>query len=454
MRTDSPTISKDAQKQILSFVDKQYGKEYVAPRVFKTKSKSAQEAHEAIRPSDAKKQNAGNTDDQKRLYNLIWQRAIASQMTDANMLKTKIVANVADQSPSKAETGLPAGKAGIPNFSINGSRVLFDGWLKADPQARGEDVELPKVSTGDKLKLIDIKSEEKETQPPNRYTEAGLIKELEKRGIGRPSTYAAIISTIVNRGYVEKQGRTLFPTDTGDVVSSFLEEHFGNYISDSFTSEMENELDEIAEGGREYVKTLKGFYEPFTVAVKSKEDIEKITNMGDADPDIKCPVCGGKMVIKLSKAGKFLSCAKFPECNGARTIDGEELEGPKETGEDCPKCGNKLIERDGRFGRFVACSNYPKCKFIKQSEEEEAKKRTGVKCPRCKDGEMSERRGRFGIFYSCSEYPTCKHAIKAKPTGEKCSLCEELMMQGTKTIPERCSDKNCPNHRPDKLKTN
>jgi len=446
MRTDSPNLSKEAQAQILAFTDKAYGKEYVSPRVFKSKSKSAQEAHEAIRPSNINKTSAGTTDDQKRLYKLIWQRTIASQMSDANTLKTKIIANVKEATVS------------IPDFTINGSRVLFDGWLKSDPEARGEDVELPKVTIGEALDLIEIKSDEKETQPPNRYTEAGLIKELEKRGIGRPSTYAAIIGTIVNRGYVEKQGKTLFPTDTGDVVSSFIEEHFENYISDSFTAEMEDKLDEIAEGKRKYLETLKDFYGPFVKAVKSKDGIEKITNMGEADPDMKCPECNGGMVIKLSRTGKFLSCAKFPDCKGARTIDGEELEGPKELDEECPKCGNKLVERDGRFGRFIACGKYPKCKFVKQSEEEEAKKRTGVKCPKCKDGEMSERRGRFGIFYSCSEYPDCKYAIKAKPTGNICDykneageICKELMMEGTKTIPERCSNKACPNHRPDKL---
>ncbi|MFC1720780.1 type I DNA topoisomerase [Patescibacteria group bacterium] len=452
MRTDSTTLSKDAEKQIVSFVQSEYGKEYTAPRTYKTKSKTAQEAHEAVRPSNIKKESAGMNEDQKKLYRLIWARTVASQMSDAKLLKTKVVANIKEES--------------IPNFSINGSRVIYDGWLKADPEARGEDTEVPKVAKGDTLNLIDISSEEKETAPPGRYTEAGLIKELEKRGIGRPSTYASTIKTVVDRGYVEKQGRTLFPTDTGDVVSSFLEEHFAKYISDSFTAEMEDELDDIANGDREYVKTLKDFYTPFTKDVASKESMEKITNMGEADPKYKCPECDGKMVIKLSKAGKFMSCAKFPECTGARTIEGEELEGPKKIGKKCPKCGDpkqstrknakkkipgELVERDGRFGRFISCSNYPKCKYIEESAEEVAKKNTGVKCTECKDGEMIERTGRFGIFYSCSNYPECKHAIKAKPTGNKCKMCDKLMMEGTKTIPERCSDKACPNHRPDKL---
>jgi DNA topoisomerase-1 len=438
MRTDSTTLSKEAQGGAIEQIEKKYGKEYLEARVYKTKSKSAQEAHEAIRPTNLSMTGAGANDEQKKLYKLIWQRTVASQMTDAKILRTKITANVKDQS--------------IPDFSVNGSRVLFDGWLKADPESRGEDVEIPKVSEGQELKLKDIDAEEKQTQPPSRYTEAGLVKELEKRGIGRPSTYASTIKTLVDRGYVERQGRTLFPTDTGDVVSSFIEEHFENYISDSFTSEMEDELDDIANGKRKYIKTLKDFYGPFSKEIASKESIDKLTTLGDADESMKCPECSGPMVIKLGKTGKFLSCAKFPDCMGARTIEGRELEGPKETGEDCPKCSKgKLVEREGRFGMFISCSNYPKCKFIKESEEEKAKRATGVPCPECKKGEMSERKGRFGIFYSCSEYPDCKYAIKAKPTGKKCPTCKSLMMQGTKTIPERCSDKTCPNHRPDKL---
>jgi DNA topoisomerase-1 len=268
MRTDSTNLAKEAVTQILHTVESEFGKEYVQERAYKTKSKSAQEAHEAVRPTNPHTHSAGHNDDQKRLYQLIRARAISSQMTDAKVLRTKITTNVHGHS--------------IPDFTVNGSRVLFEGWLKADPAARGEDVELPRVNAGDPLDLIEAHTLEKETQPPPRYSEAGLVKELEKRGIGRPSTYASIISTLETRGYVEKQGRTLIPTYTGDVVSSFIEEHFGDYISDTFTAEMEDELDEIAEGKREYEKTLKDFYGPFAKAVKSKNKIEKITNMGDA----------------------------------------------------------------------------------------------------------------------------------------------------------------------------
>jgi DNA topoisomerase I len=447
MRTDSTNLGAEAQANLLSVTESEFGKEYVSARTYKTKSKNAQEAHEAVRPTDAHKRNAGANEEQKKLYELIRTRALSSQMTEAKMLRTKILCNV-----SGAE---------IPDFAVNGSRVIFDGWLAADPGARGEDVELPKVVKADPLTLVDAHFEGKETQPPSRYSEAGLVKELEKRGIGRPSTYASIIKTLEDRGYVEKQGRTLLPTPTGDVVSSFIEANFAEYISDTFTAEMEDELDEIAEGKREYAKTLKSFYTPFHKAVKGKDKIAKITNMGDAPPEFPCPICNGKMVYKLSRTGRFMSCADFPKCLGARKEDGNEIAPPKEIGEACPDCsqktgklsGGQLIEREGRFGRFIACSNYPKCKFVKQDPIEAARAKTGVMCPTCKTGEMSERRGRFGIFFSCSNYPDCKTAIKAKPTGKLCEMCGSLMMAGTKTIPERCSSKGCPNHRPDKLKT-
>ena len=447
MRTDSTNISTAAQGQILSFVKKQYGDNYAEARIYKTKSKNAQEAHEAIRPTHIEKLHAG-TDEQSNLYKLIWERAISSQMTDAKLLKTKITAKIKDHED-------------LPEFGANGSRLLFPGWLAVDTGARGDDVELPLCVVGEKLKLLGLSDEEKFTLPPGRYSEAGLVKELESRGIGRPSTYASIMRTIEDRGYVRKENKTLFPTDVGEVVSDFLETHFANYISDTFTAEMEDELDEISRGEREYEKTLKDFYIPFSKDVKSKDKLEKATNLGDAPENIKCPKCGSAMIIKLSRGGKFYSCSKYPDCDGALMLDGTELKGPEETGEMCPVCGEKkgksgggkLIikqRRDGT-GTFISCSRYPKCKFIKKDEAEEARKRTGVMCPICKVGDISERRGRFGIFYSCSNYPDCKFAIKAKPTGNICKECGSLMMEGTKTIPERCSNKACKMHNPHKI---
>ncbi len=475
MRTDSTNLSAVAQTQIVNIVEKKYGKEYAEGRVYKTKSKNAQEAHEAVRPTHIESMNEGNNDEQKRLYRLIWERTVSSQMSDAKLMKTKIVANI------HVGVGHLHGRCPtptdfeFPDFTANGSRVLFPGWLAVDTEARGEDVELPLVEVGQDLKMLELKSTEKFTEPPNRYTEAGLVKELESRGIGRPSTYASIMRTIEERGYVEKQGRTLYPTDTGDVVSSFLENNFAEYISDTFTADMEDKLDDIANGDREYTKTLKDFYTPFVKDVKEKDKLAKATNMGEADPEMRCPKCDGDMIIKLARTGKFLSCANYPGCVGARKIDGTELEGPKDLNKPCPKCGTaiedsgldkngkkkrkstkvvelgRLMQREGKFGAFVACSRYPKCKYVEQDEEEMKKKMTTVQCPTCKKGMMMERRGRFGIFYSCSNYPDCKNAIKAKPTGNICPMCDSLMMEGTKTIPERCSNKMCKNHNPHKL---
>lgn len=442
MRTDSTNLSRQAVGQICGEIEKNYGKNVIRTRAFKTKNQSAQEAHEAIRPTNLAKSTLGANAEQKALYELIWRRSVASQMIEAQLLKTKITANVQSDD--------------IPDFQINGSQMVSEGWLRADPKSRGEEVLLPSVSKGDSLQLISVEAEDKETQPPNRYTEAGLVKELEKRGIGRPSTYASILSTIEQRGYVEKQGKTLIPTDTGDVVSSFLEEHFDNVISDKFTAEMEAHLDQVAEGEREYEKTLREYYEPFHEQIEAKADAEKITTLGEVPEEYLCPECGQPMVYKLGRQGKFMSCSRFPDCEGARTREGEPVEGPKKTGQPCPRCGSELLSRDGPYGKYTTCEN-KKCKYTGEDPEEEERKKTGVHCPVCQSGEMTERRGRFGVFYGCNQYPQCKHTIKAKPTGEHCQyerengICGALMMEGTKTIPERCSDKSCPNHNPHKL---
>jgi DNA topoisomerase I len=338
MRTDSTTLSNQALGQIGKTIESTYGKDLLEIRTYHTKSKNAQEAHEAVRPTDAGRIKAGNTPDEQHLYALVWARTIASQMKDARIMRTKLLANVSSKS--------------IPDFQANGSRTIFRGFLEADPEGRGEDVELPKVAQGDKLELVDIAALEKFTEPPSRYSEAGLIKELEARGIGRPSTYASIIKTLEDREYVTKEGRSLKPTDTGEVVSTFLEDNLGEYISDTFTADMEDKLDLIANGEAEYEKTLSTFYKPFSKDVKSKEKLGKATNLGDADPSIKCPKCGSHMTVKLGRAGKFLSCAKYPECDGALLIDGTEMPKDKVIGIH-PETKSEITLKTGKYGPYV-----------------------------------------------------------------------------------------------------
>lgn len=373
MRTDSTNLGQQALGQIATTIEKEFGKEYLSFRTYSTKSKNAQEAHEAIRPSKMATLSAGANDEQKKLYRLIWSRTVASQMVDARVARTKIVANVTEKSGETVST-TDSESTKIPNFTANGSRIIYEGWLKADPESRGEEVQLPKCEKGEKLDLISIEALGKQTQPPARYTEAGLIKELEKRGIGRPSTYASITRTIEERGYVKKEGRSLKPTDTGDVVSSFLEEYFPTYISDTFTAEMENELDEIANGERTYVKTLTDFYGPFLKEVKLKDKLAKATNLGVADAKHKCPKCGSPMDIKLGRMGKFLSCSKYPDCEGALMLDGTEIKKDEPIGTD-PVSGLPIFVLNGRFGPYVQLGiKIPKVKKVKKPKVPKVKK--------------------------------------------------------------------------------
>jgi len=361
MRTDSRNLGAQAIASIASLIEKEYGKNYVEIKNYSTTSKHAQEAHEAIRPTTVTKKNAGNTDDEQSLYELIWRRTVASQMVPAQLKKTKVSANITKQS--------------IPNFSVNGQQVLFPGWLAVDTAARSDDTEVPQLVKGDTINLVSLDSEEKQTLPPSRYSEAGLIKELEKRGIGRPSTYASIITTIVDRGYVEKEGRTLKPTDVGDVVSTFVEDHFKKYISDDFTSEMENELDEIATGERTYKKTLTEFYTPFKKDIDAKENIEKLTNLGDAPKKFICPKCKSPMVYKLGRGGKFMSCFTYPVCDGALTVDGKEIKGTEPIGIH-PETKLPIYVMNGRFGPYLQMGESQEKIKKADIKEEKARKKS------------------------------------------------------------------------------
>ncbi len=361
MRTDSVNISKEAIASIASTVEKTFGKEFVEMRTYKTTSKNAQEAHEAIRPTDATRERAGATPDETELYELIRIRALASQMASARVMRTTISAQ-ADKD--------------IPTFTANGTRTLFHGWLALDTRSRAEDVELPKVSQGDPLTLLSLGAEEKHTEPPNRYSEAGLIKELEKRGIGRPSTYASIMKTIQDRGYVEKLARALKPTATGMVVSGWLEEHFPQYVSDTFTAEMEDELDEIARGERGYTETLSTFYKPFEKAVRAGDKLAKATSLGAVPAEFLCPLCKSPMEFKLGRGGVFMSCKKYPECMGARTEEGAEVKGDEPIGNH-PETGTPIYIKTGRFGPYVEMplEEAPSTKHEISNKEEKKTKR-------------------------------------------------------------------------------
>ena len=435
MRTDSTALSASAHAMIRSRIVQEYGAKLYQRTDYRTKNKSAQEAHEAIRPSDIKRVYCGSTKQEKMLYALIYQRTVASQMIPAEMVRT-VISFTAEK---------------MPAFVIRGVVISQEGWFLADPDARGDEVVLPTFTEGEQITCTDIQSTEKQTAPPSRYSEAGLVKELEVRGIGRPSTYASTIQTLIERKYVDKENRSLRPTDLGDVVSTFIENNFDRYISDSFTAEMEERLDAIANGKKDYEETLSLFYHPFKKSVDEKKDIPKITTLGAAPDEYPCPLCKAPMEYKLSRSGTFMSCTKYPDCQGSRTHEGKEILPPKPTGKPCPKCNEPLVQRTGRFGDFISCTNYPKCKYVEEDPEEKKKRDTGVSCTTCKQGTIIERQGRFGPFFGCSAYPDCKNTMKARPTGETCPECGALMMEGTKTIPDRCSVKSCPMHNPHKL---
>ena len=367
MRTDSVNLGAEAVTKMAGVIEKEFGKEYLQVRAYTTTSKNAQEAHEAVRPTDSARTRAGATPDEVQLYELVRTRALASQMAPARIMRTNVAVT--------ADTD-------IPIFTANGSRMLFPGWLALDTAARGEDVELPKLAVGDTLTLLSLGAEEKQTEPPNRYTEAGLIKELEKRGIGRPSTYASIMKTIQDRGYVEKLGRALKPTATGMVVSGWLEEHFPEYVSDTFTAEMEEELDEIARGERGYTETLRAFYGPFEKAVRAKDKLPKATSLGDAPMEFSCPLCGSPMENKLGRGGIFMSCKKYPACLGARSEEGAELMGDEPIGNH-PETGAPVYVKTGRFGPYVEMAlQEESTKHEARSTKKESKPKRGKGRPK------------------------------------------------------------------------
>ena len=429
MRTDSLSWAEAFLTAAHDYIGKEYGAEYrlAEPRLFKTKSKGAQEAHEAIRPTDAGAHPAQLKDDLQgaewRLYNLIWRRTMATQMPEAEVERTAI-----DLICQGTETA----------FRANGSILIFDGFMKVYKASK--ETLLPSMTTGDAVSAVSVTPTQHFTEPPARYSDATLVKVLEEHGIGRPSTYAPTIATIVNRGYVERdESKKLFPTPVALQVTDILIEHFPNVVDYAFTAKMENSLDEIAEGTVEWVPMLTAFWGPFAANLKTKEAEIVKTKREEIPTEEICEKCGKPMVIKFGRFGKFLACTGFPECRNTKPLkqDSDTME-VISTEEKCAASGADMVVKQGRFGSFLSCSRYPECKTIKSLA-----KGTGVTCPQCNEGEIGERRSKRGkTFYSCNRYPDCKFALWSKATGERCPTCQSLLVLGP-TGGIKCSNKEC-----------
>jgi len=411
MRTDSTRLSDEAVKAVREYIYNNYGKEYLpqSPRTFK-KSKVSQDAHEAIRPTYMKYEprfvKKYLSEDLFALYELIWNRFVACQMASA-VLDQTTVDIVADNYL----------------FRATGSIVKFNGYMQVYEESRIENEEKDEekenkiplnIKVGEILKLTNLIPEQHFTKPPARYTEASLVKELEARGIGRPSTYATIISTILERGYVELQDRKLVPTELGFAVNKILVSNFPKIFDYKFTAQMEEELDEIASGKKTYIEVVDEFFKPFENHLreldKKKDEIRETIQ---EETDIVCEKCGSKMVVKVDKYGKYLACPN-PECKFTMAFP---TDGELEQVRKCPQCGGRLILRRGRFGKFYGCENYPSCKYTESIS-------TGIKCPECGIGELVERKTkRKRTFYGCSNYPNCEFILWDKPVNKPCPEC-------------------------------
>lgn len=428
MRTDAVNLAEKFLNETQDYIKEKLGQDYlVGPRRFANKSKNAQEAHEAIRPTDIFRDPESIKEylspQEYKLYNLIWSRTLASQLPEAKWLST-----VVDISSDPAKF----------IFRANGLKMIFDGFLRVLRDNSTDNI-LPSLNLDDILNLKTLLPEQHFTEPPARYSEASLVKALENFGIGRPSTYAPTISTVIDRGYVEREERRLKPTELATLVSDVLVEHFPQIVDYQFTAKMEDDLDQIATGQQEWVPIIRNFYHPFKGHLNSKYMEVSKKELTEQATDEVCEKCGSAMVVKMGRFGKFLACSNYPTCKNTKQIgkDGK-AEAPEKTDEKCPECQSDMVVKRGRFGKFLACSRYPDCKGIKRIQQS-----TGVKCPQCNEGDIVEKRSKKGRnFYSCSRYPDCKFALWSKPTGEKCQSCGSLMVWG-KNNTANCSNKDC-----------
>ncbi len=435
MRTDSTRISDDAVAEARTYIKEQIGADYLPekPNSYASR-KSAQEAHEAIRPTSVTRTPESLkkilTSEEYRLYDLIWKRFVASQMNPA------VIATLT------VDTA-----AGKYTLRSTGSQLKFAGFLKVykddeeDKEAEPED-KIPHVEEGQAVKLAEIVPNQHFTQPPPRYTEASLIKELEEKGIGRPSTYASIMETIRGRDYVVMDERRLKPTELGRMITGLLLEHFPTILDLQFTAQMEDGLDKVGEGGKDWIELLREFYGPFSAALE-KADAALPQRVMEEPTDVICEKCGAPMVIKNGRFGRFMACSAYPACRNAKPLkeDGVTVAEPVKTGDKCPTCGKDMTLRSGRYGKFIACEDYPTCKTTKPVT-------LGIKCPKCGKGELVERRSKARrFFYGCSAYPDCDYVSWEKPVNEPCPKCHSpfLVFGGKKGGEQtlKCPNKEC-----------
>ncbi|MGQ9646242.1 MAG: type I DNA topoisomerase [Thermodesulfobacteriota bacterium] len=441
MRTDSPRVSTEAIQQVRKWIRNRFGESYLPPKpnVYKSR-RGAQDAHEAIRPTsvdfDPEKVKDYLDRDEWALYKLIWDRFVASQMTSATFLQTTV--------EIKAGDGLFTAAGAVPTF-LGFMTLYVEGEDNNKSNGREDEGEeekgLPPLTEGEILELLGLVPKQHFTQPPPRFSEATLIKELEERGIGRPSTYATILSTIKGREYVKLEKGRFVPTELGSVVNDLLVVNFPDILDIEFTAQMEENLDKVEEGEKGWVETLKEFYVPFQKDLEMAKVSMRDIKMEKIPTEVVCERCGSKMVKRWGKRGYFLACSAYPKCRYTREVEESNERNGETTDARCEKCGSPLVIKNGKFGRFLACSNYPTCKFTRAID-------TGVHCPqeRC-DGMIVERRTRKGrTFYSCSNYPRCTFALWDKPVPERCPQCDFPYLvekTGKEGVIRRCPNKEC-----------
>ncbi len=445
MRTDSVNLAQEALAEIRHLIGERYGKNNLPdePRVYKTKAKNAQEAHEAIRPTSVLRTPDSLKEflnpEQYRLYDLIWKRTVASQMISATIDTVAVDLACKDRGMFRANGSVVVD----PGFILVYQEGIDDHKIEQSEEERT----LPVLKEGEEVDLNALQCNQHFTEPPPRYSEASLIKTLEEYGIGRPSTYASIISTLQYREYVVLDSKRFRPTDVGRIVSKFLTQHFTRYVDYDFTAKLEDELDDISRGEKEWVPLLDAFWKPFKDRVDEVLETVKRSDVTHEALDEKCPECGKPLSIRLGRYNRFIGCTSYPECKYTRSLDEDKsvaVFAEIVEGRACPQCGGPLQLKTGRYGKFIGCGSYPNCKYIESLNKPTD---TGVDCPECHKGHMLKRKSRMGkIFFSCERYPDCKYAVWNEPVAETCSKCAWPMLT-IKVTKKRGTELVCP-HKP------